>query len=309
VALAYIDRIIVTGAIVLSSLNVHRLLITSIMLAAKFLDDLFYNNAFYAKLGGVSAIEMNTLEIEFLKLINFSLFVSPEVYNQYSNELLRFAVALEQAPPAVPPFPSTSLISNSLQVSTSSDCSFPPNCTNAPSISPISVAGHPHIGYFSTSSQFQSHSQASQPQNLSCHLQPPIPLPQQPQHKGQYPLEPVADQATRVPGGIYSSALVPPPPCTPTTATWGASYFGQPSPHHLQLHHSQEQQQQQQQQHQHQHQHHNMQQSLGLGTGFDHFTRSDRELAYSHRYEQEEQNYSFLVSRPSQYSVPPVGSY
>ena len=49
--------------VVLTSLNVHRLVITSLMLAAKFFDDLFYNNAFYAKLGGVNATEMNTLEV------------------------------------------------------------------------------------------------------------------------------------------------------------------------------------------------------------------------------------------------------
>jgi hypothetical protein len=60
------------------------------MLSAKFLDDIFYNNAFYAKLGGVTPLEMNTLEIEFLKLINFSLFVTFDSYNQYKNELFRF---------------------------------------------------------------------------------------------------------------------------------------------------------------------------------------------------------------------------
>ena len=51
VALIYIDRIIESRNVVLTALNVHRLLITSLMLAAKFFDDLFYNNAFYAKLG------------------------------------------------------------------------------------------------------------------------------------------------------------------------------------------------------------------------------------------------------------------
>lgn len=61
------------------------------MLSAKFLDDIFYNNAFYAKLGGVSPLEMNALEIEFLKLINFSLFVNFDSYSQYKIELFRFS--------------------------------------------------------------------------------------------------------------------------------------------------------------------------------------------------------------------------
>ena len=43
---------------VISSLNVHRLLITSIMLASKFFDDVYYNNAYYARVGGISNIEV-----------------------------------------------------------------------------------------------------------------------------------------------------------------------------------------------------------------------------------------------------------
>ena len=40
-----------------SSPQVHRLLITSIMLASKFFDDVYYNNAYYARVGGISNIE------------------------------------------------------------------------------------------------------------------------------------------------------------------------------------------------------------------------------------------------------------
>ena len=43
---------------VISSLNVHRLLITSIMLASKFFDDGYYNNAYYARVGGISNSEV-----------------------------------------------------------------------------------------------------------------------------------------------------------------------------------------------------------------------------------------------------------
>jgi hypothetical protein len=35
----------------LTSLNVHRLVLTGVLLSAKFLDDHYYNNAFYAKVG------------------------------------------------------------------------------------------------------------------------------------------------------------------------------------------------------------------------------------------------------------------
>lgn len=90
VALIYIDRIIETRNIVISNLNVHRILIASILLAAKFLDDLFYNNSYYAKLGGITTQEMNTLELEFLHFIAFSLNVSSELFSKYEAELRGF---------------------------------------------------------------------------------------------------------------------------------------------------------------------------------------------------------------------------
>ncbi|XP_062118520.1 cyclin-P3-1-like [Humulus lupulus] len=51
VANIYLDRILKNTEIHLTSLNVHRLLITSVMLATKFMDDAFFNNAYYAKVG------------------------------------------------------------------------------------------------------------------------------------------------------------------------------------------------------------------------------------------------------------------
>jgi hypothetical protein len=91
-ALVYIDRIIQTNpTFVVNSLNIHRLLITSVMLAAKFFDDQYFNNAYYAKVGGVPAPEMNTLEVEFLFMTNFTLFVPTDTYRQYYTELCNHA--------------------------------------------------------------------------------------------------------------------------------------------------------------------------------------------------------------------------
>ncbi|KAG4189173.1 hypothetical protein ERO13_A08G210700v2 [Gossypium hirsutum] len=63
--------------------NVHRLLITSVMVAAKFMDDQHYNNAYYAKVGGISREEMNRLEMRFLFDLDFRLNVTTEVFNKY----------------------------------------------------------------------------------------------------------------------------------------------------------------------------------------------------------------------------------
>jgi hypothetical protein len=91
-ALIYIDRIIQRNTyFIITSLNVHRLLITSVMLAMKFFEDSYYTNAYYAKVGGVSCSEMNALELDFLFLIDFSLNVSPDLFNRYRTELIKHA--------------------------------------------------------------------------------------------------------------------------------------------------------------------------------------------------------------------------
>ncbi|MBA0680846.1 hypothetical protein Goari_012523 [Gossypium aridum] len=83
VAVIYIDRFLQRIDAYLTSLSVHRLLITSVMVAAKFLDDQHYNNAYYAKVGGISIEEMNRLEMRFLFDLDFRLNVTTEVFNKY----------------------------------------------------------------------------------------------------------------------------------------------------------------------------------------------------------------------------------
>lgn len=92
-ALIYIDRLIQRANFILTELNVHRVVITSVLLAAKFFDDAYYNNAYYAKVGGVLVSEMNGLEVEFLFRINFSLHVTPEMFAKYQAELVSHATS------------------------------------------------------------------------------------------------------------------------------------------------------------------------------------------------------------------------
>eukprot|EP00897_Mesotaenium_endlicherianum_P004015 jgi/Mesen1/3641/ME000020S03169 len=88
VAYAYIDRLIQRHPdLPITSLNVHRLLVTSIMVAAKFLDDAYFNNAYYAKVGGVTTGEMNRLELEFLFRLDFRLHVTTANFGTYCAHL------------------------------------------------------------------------------------------------------------------------------------------------------------------------------------------------------------------------------
>ncbi|KAK1442680.1 cyclin PHO80-like domain containing protein [Babesia gibsoni] len=80
-ALVYIERITkLHKNFVISVLNVHRLIITAVMLAAKFSDDVYYSNKFYAQVGGVNVTEINLLEAQFLSMLNFQLYVSAIEY-------------------------------------------------------------------------------------------------------------------------------------------------------------------------------------------------------------------------------------
>lgn len=89
-------------------LTIHRLLLVSVMVSAKFFDDSFLNNARYAHVGGVDGDDLNMLELEYLFLIDFNLYVSYEDYANIfctlviDNTALKkiFEVPIPSTPPA-----------------------------------------------------------------------------------------------------------------------------------------------------------------------------------------------------------------
>ncbi|XP_057963702.1 cyclin-U3-1 isoform X2 [Malania oleifera] len=93
VAHIYVDRYLHRTDVHLTSLNVHRLLITSVMIAAKFVDDAFFNNAYYAKVGGLSTVELNRLEMKFLFSLDFRLQVSVETFGKYCSQIEKEATS------------------------------------------------------------------------------------------------------------------------------------------------------------------------------------------------------------------------
>eukprot|EP01040_Poterioochromonas_malhamensis_P018184 gene18184-21161_t len=95
IMLVYIDRLIENHGLVLTKLNAHRMIITSLMVAAKYHDDLFYNNAYFAKLGGIPLPELNMLEVEFLKLLDFSMFVHANLFEKYQSQLQSYQMYLQ----------------------------------------------------------------------------------------------------------------------------------------------------------------------------------------------------------------------
>jgi len=97
-ALVYIDRVgKIDPAMTVCELNVHRLLVISAMLAAKFHDDVYYSNNYYAKVGGLSLKEVNALEAKFLRMLDWKVFVAPEEYQLY-HDLVCQATLVEPEP-------------------------------------------------------------------------------------------------------------------------------------------------------------------------------------------------------------------
>lgn len=63
----------------ISPYNVHRLMITAVMISAKFLDHAWFTSSYYAKVGGIATVnEMNAMELAMLKLLDFRVFVQPD---------------------------------------------------------------------------------------------------------------------------------------------------------------------------------------------------------------------------------------
>jgi hypothetical protein len=67
----------------------YRLILTAVLLTSKFYNDVFYGNHFVAYIGGVHLNEMNILESEFLKFLDWRLWVEPIDYDYYMNGLLQ----------------------------------------------------------------------------------------------------------------------------------------------------------------------------------------------------------------------------
>ncbi|KXN90174.1 Nuc-1 negative regulatory protein preg [Leucoagaricus sp. SymC.cos] len=75
--LHYIDQISARMPIfIFTSLTCHRFLIAAITASSKGLCDAFCTNQLYAKVGGITVTELNSLEREFLSAIDWQLVVS-----------------------------------------------------------------------------------------------------------------------------------------------------------------------------------------------------------------------------------------
>lgn len=87
--LIYIDRLMDLTTITLSKYNVHRIFLLANVLAQKYLfENESLENSYMARLGGLPTRELNELEREFLKNLDYQLYVSPEHFQKYVEQFL-----------------------------------------------------------------------------------------------------------------------------------------------------------------------------------------------------------------------------
>ncbi|KAI1344099.1 cyclin-domain-containing protein [Xylariaceae sp. FL0016] len=85
----YIDRLCALyHDFTINTLTVHRFLITAATVAGKGLSDSFWNNSFYARVGGVKVAELKLLELEFLYRVDWRIVPNPEVLVAYYKGLV-----------------------------------------------------------------------------------------------------------------------------------------------------------------------------------------------------------------------------
>lgn len=96
VSLVYISRILKLNptTLFLDALSIHRFLAISLVVSVKFNDDVYFSNGFYAKVCGLSMPELNSAEIDFLKLIGWKLNVSTEEYNECRQQVAELSSQL-----------------------------------------------------------------------------------------------------------------------------------------------------------------------------------------------------------------------
>jgi hypothetical protein len=87
IALLYADRVgNIEPRAAVSERTWHRLLVVSLVLALKFHDDYKpYSNTYYAKIGGLCVTELNNMEKQLCKLLDWKFFVQIEEYRCYRD--------------------------------------------------------------------------------------------------------------------------------------------------------------------------------------------------------------------------------
>ena len=89
ISLIYIDILLNLDRenLFLTENNIFKIFLTSLVLATKYNEDLYDDNGYFSKVGGVSLPEINSLEREFLILLDYKMYVGDDLFKIYEENL------------------------------------------------------------------------------------------------------------------------------------------------------------------------------------------------------------------------------
>ncbi|KAH6566829.1 hypothetical protein BASA61_006439 [Batrachochytrium salamandrivorans] len=115
ILLIYIDRVCAKHeSFTMSSLTAHRFIIAAASVASKSISDLYCTNGYYAKVGGITLQEMNILELEMCKMMDWEMSCQESLLQTYfynlakSSDLSLQFISIPQAVPVTNPPPIVS---------------------------------------------------------------------------------------------------------------------------------------------------------------------------------------------------------
>lgn len=92
-SLVFLDRLVKgSDNFAVSSANIHRVLVTALLIATKMQDDETCSNAYYAQVGGLAMNELNMLEAKMLEMMHYRCHVSAKEYEEYRTSILTSVV-------------------------------------------------------------------------------------------------------------------------------------------------------------------------------------------------------------------------
>ena len=85
-----LDKVL-SNKFILTENNVHKMIFMCFMETQKFYEDESYKNKDYARVCGVSIDELLLMEVSFMEIINFNLYIKDEDYQKYYKNFIQLS--------------------------------------------------------------------------------------------------------------------------------------------------------------------------------------------------------------------------
>ena len=85
-----IDKVISSGKFILCYKNINKIFYICLMITQKYYEDNSFNNKTFAELVGIDCDELLDMEMEFMNMIDFKLFIKDEDFEKYKQKIIKF---------------------------------------------------------------------------------------------------------------------------------------------------------------------------------------------------------------------------